>query len=499
MWRAVLAIALVYAFVGLVVVRSARFLTASTFWRAHLADLFFDHPLDVLLLPGAAPLAAALYAPLAPLGHVAICLAHVGLGAITLLLVAWIARARGTPSPQLAAFVMATSPAFFGACVAGVVGADGALLVALSLFVWDVRQRPRVAASLLGLLVLLRPEMVILGAGLAFVRGDRRALAITVAIPLTLLAIGILLSTRIGWAHDFLLTPALAGPVAAAGLPAALSESFVAVVAVLPAVGLLALLSEGTPAARERDDAFVALVFVAVVLFEGALDVGSVGLAPERLVPALPLLCPLVARVIASAASEAERTPPLVVLFGMLLIAELVVRLGGGVWVAGAVGAAALVVSVARAAPRITAPFTCAVMVGGLFLLLPATRLYNEEVPRFVHVLRHAEELEGHRIVTDATLLAPILGESEREIRFVWRGRAAAPLGLDEGDRASSTWLLEGHPFGEPIFDASPRALSPGDVAVVTTALAPVYDASPLVEALTSDTTSIYVRREVEP
>jgi hypothetical protein len=85
------------------------------------------------------------------------------------------------------------------------------------------------------------------------------------------------------------------------------------------------------------------------------------------------------------------------------------------------------------------------------------------------------------------------------EVRFVWHGRTAAPLAIDEGDPASLSWLLEGHPFGRPVFDASPETLSLGDVAVVSRALAPVYDASPLVEARTYDPTSIYVRSEAEP
>ncbi len=489
-----LVLAVLFVIGGVFSVRMARFVTPSTLWSAHLAHLFSSHPLDVLLLPGASPLSALVYAPLASWGYVGLGHAHVALGALAIVLLARVVKARATAPANLAALSMASSPAFFAASVAGLAGADEAFLVVAALYLWDVAARPGLAAVLLGLLFLVRPEMIVLGVGIALARADRRALAITLAVPAVYLVFGAAMTVDASWIADMLTTPSLAGTEEVAGLRGAVADGALALVAAVPLIAFAGFASDaGT--SPERGDLFAAIAFAGAVLVSGALDVGSVGLLPERLVPALPLVCPLLARALHRAMRGEGDASALVVLLGMLVLAELAADLGGGLWALGVVGGAALVVTVARLAPRAALPFAFVALGAGLVLLLPAARLDNDaEVRRLRHVDKRIEERSPPQVITDAPLLGPIVREEAPQLSFLWTGRASAPLRLERRGVDTLGWVLEAHPFGAPLFALDPESLAADTLVIVSEENDRPLSRSPVMARIEDYPTPIYRR-----
>ncbi len=499
-------VAVMMAFwVGLVLpaIASSHLVSGGTLWAYHLSASVVAHPVDVLFMPGASPVAAFLYAPFAAFGFSAYRVAHAVTMPLTLLLVMRVAATRGSKTPALAALVVFASPTFVAAGPAAVPGADAVLLVAFALYALDVERASRVGGLLLGLLALTRPEAAVLAFGIAAARRDRVAAGVAVAMLATFVAGG-MLSQGGGWPASWLLTPSLAGPPAApadAGL--ATSEALAAVIAVCPVIGLLPFVTRGGATRLDGLDGAVAAAFGVLVIGLGLSDVGSVGLGPERLLPALPLILPIASRALDQLSRGEESTYGVIYLvaWGVVAIALPVSAEQEPLGVV--VVAWALLVAAARVFPRAARVLVVLVVLGG-FHLVSTARLSTEDQSfglREALAAASADGLVGRdaRVVSDIPTLAMRLEDSAglepSGVSFLWTGRAARPLPRGGDALADLRWVLEDHPFGEPILDDAPEALGAGDVVFVSNpSLATVYAESPLMRIVHRGRVSVYER-----
>jgi hypothetical protein len=114
---------------------------------------------------------------------------------------------------------------------------------------------------------------------------------------------------------------------------------------------------------------------VTVVLSLGFADVGAVGLGPERLLPALSLLGPLLARAVPGLARRdgGERG----VLF-LLVTALLFIVSDWPLWI-GVAGAWAALTAIARLAPSVTTPLVIVATAAAGFALTPWSLLRSDQ------------------------------------------------------------------------------------------------------------------------
>src|SRR5207248_3168175 len=122
----------------------------------------------------------ALYLPRSAAGVHWTLVAHVVVAALSLPMLAAIARALGYRLPNLPALAIALSPLYFYGGPAGLSNTDGAVGICLTLYLLCARRRPVVAGVEAGLLPWVRSELAIFSAVLALhgllVRRDRALL-----------------------------------------------------------------------------------------------------------------------------------------------------------------------------------------------------------------------------------------------------------------------------------------------------------------------------------
>jgi hypothetical protein len=224
----------------------------------------------------------------------------------------------------------------------------------------------------------------------------------------------------------------------------------------------------------DRADAFVAFAFVVLVVSLGIADVGGVGLGAERLLPALPLFAPLLARALCQLADGREATMGVVVV-AVLAVTLLLLPTAKEWRPEQALFLWAAIVTLTRVFRRAKGAFVVLGTIAGL-LLMPWTQLgtwdQTTELAQTVAFLESDEGSPGdRRIVTDVPLLRHLLAPSPRlsssDVAFLWVGRAAAPIEVDGQIPERVRTVLVGHPFGEPLFDPSPDATRTDDVMVV--------------------------------
>jgi hypothetical protein len=450
-------------------------MTSGTLWATHLSASVFAHPLDVLLLPGASPSTVVAYAPFAAIGLGAFTLAHVAVIPLALVALGRVATARGLSIPTYAALVAFGSPAFVGAGLACLPGADAALLVSLALYALDVRGSRLGGGAALSALGLVRPELLVISVGIAIARRDRTLALLSVLFPLIHAAAGVLFSGGLEWLVAYLSTPALSGPPNwPPGLAQAVSAAMSALLSVCPLIGLLGFLDFSEASRLDRADAFVAFAFVVLVVSLGIADVGGVGLGAERLLPALPLFAPLLARALCQLADGREATMGVVVV-AVLAVTLLLLPTAKEWRPEQALFLWAAIVTLTRVFRRAKGAFVVLGTIAGL-LLMPWTQLgtwdQTTELAQTVAFLESDEGSPGdRRIVTDVPLLRHLLAPSPRlsssDVAFLWVGRAAAPIEVDGQIPERVRTVLVGHPFGEPLFDPSPDATRTDDVMVV--------------------------------
>ncbi|RLB46648.1 MAG: hypothetical protein DRJ42_27210 [Deltaproteobacteria bacterium] len=465
-------------------------MNAAQLWAAHLASRFLAYPIETLFLPGASPLDAVAFAPFA--GSLeTFGVAHVVFAAVSIPLVAERARALSVPYPNVAALFVAASPTLLAAAPSGLAGADGVVLVALALYLLDAR-RQRAGARItggaraaavtgvtLGLLGLLRPELIALSLAIAWARRDRSLALLAAMIPAVYLGVGAVVHSDVAFIGTALTTPSLHGP-----LPISRAGDWaLALAATCPAIGLAVFFpktAKERPESREsresteHREAIAAAAFAALVLVLGSLDLHRVGLSPERLAPALPL----VAVPLARAARELEGKE-----FATRVVIMLLVALAGALALNLECGTTFLfvvvafwgaVVAVARWRPGAAVPaLVIASLLGGPFGVR-ASRLAAEDQTFGLHGV-HAwarsapEALRDRRLVTDSPLVGRAVGRGALSTRFTWPERYAAPLGLDRETISDLEWVLEGHPFGTVFLDANAGsdAIEIGDLVIV--------------------------------
>jgi len=485
---------------GVVIVSNTLLVSAPTLWAHHVSSLLLSHPADVAFLPGASPLSALAYSPFAALGLDPFRFAHLTIVPLTLVLVAGVARARAHSSPNLAALIVFASPALLAAGSASVPGADAALLVALALYCLDVLDKPRLGGALFGLLVLIRPELLIIALGVGIARRRKAVLLAATTFAVAYAALGVLLTGGGDWLVDVITTPALAGPPAPAENGAVLAnEAAFAIITLCPAIGLVGFLPDTASPMPERADAVVATVFVAVVIALGVQDVGAVGLGPERLVPALPLIAPLVARALTHLCDAEVGVRGVALLAALLLLAIVVPGAQTDEPLVAVIACWALLVTLVRVAPRFLLPLVVIGVFAGVELTSTARLSTEDQTPGLDDALTHLREdasiVDTTDFVTDAPLLALLLPESDAEVAFLWRGRAAEPLGIAIERSDELSWLLVDHPFGAPEFDARPTMLAATGLAVIADpSLREAYDASPEVNLIFGGPVGIYER-----
>jgi len=478
---------------GVFDVFNERFLNAAQLWAAHLASRFFAYPVETLFLPGASPLDAAAFAPFA--GSLeTFGVAHVVFAAVSIPLVAERARALSVPYPNVAALLVAASPTLLAAAPSGIAGADGVVLVALALYVLDAHHqgagarvatgaRATAAAGVtLGLLGLLRPELIALSLAISWARRDRSLALFAAIIPGVYLGAGAVVHGDAAFIAAALTTPSLHGP-----LPISRASDWaLALAATCPAIGLAIFFPktaqddgehrqsrESRPSTEHRET-IAAAAFAALVLLLGSLDLRRVGLSPERLAPALPLIAVPLARA-ARGLEKTEFATRVVVILLVTLAGGLALNLDtGSTFLFAVVSFAGAVVAVARYRPRAAVPaLIIACLVGGP-LGVRASRLAAEDQTFGLHPVhawaRNAPEvLRGRRLVTDCPLVGRVVGSGAPNTRFTWPERYAAPLGLDAETEGDLAWVLEGHPFGSVFRDANAGsdAIDIGDLVIV--------------------------------
>lgn len=429
------------------------------------------------------PPISALYAPVS--GSLdAFFWAHIMVAAVGIAALWDAARALGHRVPLLAPFVLALSPMYIGGSVAGLSNTD--VVTGLCVFAWlSARERPVLAAAVLGMLPWIRAEVGVLAIVVALVAIRRRAWRELAALP----AFGILYGLAgIGYHHDpiwFLhYPPALPEPMpgnpfwaehqGGAGL-AALVGTAVALTPVLPAV---ALVRWRGLAALERVGLWFCGAFAFALVALPHWQVFNFDDSPRYLLPVVPFVALAVGRAVGDWVTEQDEPgrfalPALAVAAAVAYAAAFSARHPTGL-------IAVAVVSLALTAHRAAAPGLAGTALGVLALLGPwvfgdGGRIDTASaVPHLAPMIDRLEETVGdrHKVVyTNEPLLASALARSGRlpnvtvfyivqeDQRFELE-RLANPA---VGQREALWAAMEGNAYGRAV---RPDALRPDTVPV---------------------------------
>ena len=185
-----------FALAGLYAIQRGAALNSEGLSLAYASDAFRRAPLAFTFFLRLRPLSAALYAPFAAISRETFFAAHVVVAALSLPMLASIARTLGLRSANVPSILVATSLAFFYSANSGIPTSDGLAGVTLFAWLWIVRQRPLASGLVLGALPLARPELLLLAvivAGWTLFDRPRRPLLLGLfAVPFVYVTAGAL-------------------------------------------------------------------------------------------------------------------------------------------------------------------------------------------------------------------------------------------------------------------------------------------------------------------
>ncbi len=481
-WPGLVLVLVVHLSVAVQALRADRYLHDEGLLTHLFAGATARDPLAVLFLQKSRPPISALYAGFADHSLDAFFGAHIVVAAGGVVLLWMAARALHHRAPVLVAAVLATSPLYLGGAVAGLSNTD--VVVGLCGWAWlRARERPVVAAAVLGILPWIRAEVAVLAVWVAVDAIRRRDLRVLGA----LIGFGLLYGLAgIGYHHDpiwFLhYPPAL--PDAMPGNPyweghsgaTSVSDLVATAVALTPMMPALALVPWRRLTATERLGlGFVVTFTVALVV----LPMGRVfnfDQSPRYLLPVVPFVALAGGRVFdrwlqADAGGRAA-------LAGLVVVAGLA---GWGAMEAPHATALAAVGVVAAALTSARAGYGTAAVAVLVALVLAGPAAFADgghvdrrsTAPHLGPMVDRLEEFVGDRarvVYTNEPLLAVFLRRTGRlprvqvfyivqeDQRFELE-RLANP---HNGQREALWRAFQGSAYGRPI---RPGALRPDTVA----------------------------------
>ncbi|MBX7080142.1 MAG: hypothetical protein K1X88_13180 [Nannocystaceae bacterium] len=446
----------------------------------HFAALAWSEPTATLLLQKSRPPISALFAPFAALGFDAFALAHVLLAAAAIPALAAIARRLEHRWPSLPAVVLASSPLYFGAAVAGVSNSDGVALAVIATWLWFVRGRVRWGCALLGALPWVRAELAPLSALLLLValREHRwRALQGALAFPLGYALVGAIVHADLLWWAHF--PPALPEPMADNPYWAHHDGRIDTATIVASLVALTPACVLAVPITRARMPAvqWAWLCFAAlelgVLLALPRWRVFNFDLSPRYLLPVLPALALGIgwrAQALGETDSRAARLLEVGLLAGATVAAHAATVAGAPPAGLVAVAVCAAVIALARAGALGPArALLLALLVVAPWGFGDGVRLRRDrEAPELAEILARLREdpgLHERPIYTNVPLLAaavqrePLpLGRVHYLVQADQLHELVALSNPDNGQRQRLLAALQRDFYGTPVF---PDALAP--------------------------------------
>ncbi len=373
--------------------------------------------LPVFFFQKVKPVLCALYLPVSAWGVHATLIAHVIVSSLAILMIASTARALGHRLPNLPALVLAFSPIYFYGGGAGVSNVDGAVGVALVLYLLSVRRWPLLAGIVAGLLPWVRFELAVFSIVITLhaltSEQDRPAVLGVMIFPLAYIVAGALYHRDLVWLAHF--------PPSAPWDPANLIYKTQLIgpryflepaLALTPAAALLAALPVVRLGRLERVALVYALAAIAAVHVLPIFKIGNFGASPRYSAHVLPVLALFVGRVV-ERWWDGEPLPVSRLLATLLLAAWMATRQVDYAVVTPLLVGYAIIVLTARLRPGTLPVMQVAVLVATGPLLpirsevsRPITAPYLDPMAEWLR--SHPTEVTGP-IYTNSQLLAPFL------------------------------------------------------------------------------------------
>lgn len=416
-------LAVVYVTAGVVLVLTDYTLNDEGLLTYYWANWARQEFVPVFFFQRIRPVLSALYLPASAGGVHGTLIAHVVVAALSLPLIAAVARALGHRLPNLPALAMALSPVYFYGGPAGFSNVDAVVGISLALYLLGVRRRPLLAGLVTGLLPWVRPELVIFSATLAlhaiYHRRDRWMLAGIPAFPLLYATAGAFYHHDPLWILHFPPSPPTdpSNPMWKSGFIGAryFLEPLLALTPIAPVIVAL------RPARLQPVERTLLLYLVVMALLMNVLpilQIGNFSTAPRYSMALLPALALLAGR--AFEPWWGGERPTLATLAAMFLFAVwLATRQQDGT--AAAVLLIATPILIAAVGLRLgTTAAALAVALMGAGPMLPIHRDVGRTVtaqyldPMVDWLRAHRDRISGP-VLTNSQLLAPFA-----ESRLAW-------------------------------------------------------------------------------
>ncbi|MFI5365361.1 MAG: hypothetical protein ACHQ4J_07030 [Candidatus Binatia bacterium] len=425
------------------------------------------------------PVMAALYLPASAGGVHVTLIAHVVVAALSLPMLAAVARALGHRLPNLPALAVALSPLYFYGGPAGFSNTDGVVGICLALYLLCARRRPLLAGVVSGLLPWVRSELTIFSAAFALhgflVRRDRSLLVGIGIFPLLYTIAGAFYHHDPIWILHFLpKTPADPLYTMWNGQLIGAQYFLEPLLAVSPIVPVIVALRLARLQPIERTLLLYSAVAAVALNVLPIFHIGNFGTSPRYSMALLPALAVLAGRAFEPWWSG-ER-PTLVTLVAMALFAGwLATRQQDGTAVALLLIANLIfIAAVGLQLGTPTAALAVALMVAGPLLpirLDVGRTITAQYLDPMVDWLRaHGDRISGP-VLTNSQLLAPFVeGRLARvDVRFVVPIEMSREIALltnpANGQRDRIRRLCETDLYGRTLFapitpeDVPPNAL----------------------------------------
>ncbi|MBK8234178.1 MAG: hypothetical protein IPK74_01355 [Deltaproteobacteria bacterium] len=486
-WAPVVAITVAFVVLAVIEVARGRFVHDEGLLTYHFAKLAWLEPRAALFLQKSRPPISLLYAPAAALGWHAFAVLHVLVAAAALPCIAAIAARLGHGRPAIATLVLAASPLFAAAAVAGVSNSDGVALACVATWLLVCTRRGALAGALLAALPWVRAELAPLSALLLVASGTRhggRAWLGAIAFVVVYALLGALEHRDVLWLVHY--PPALTEPMAdnpywahhdgrvdAASIGATL-------LALTPAWMLAIPLRRGRIAREQWLWWSFAAFELGVLLALPRWRVFNFDLSPRYLLGVLPALA-----LALSSNLQAWPEPPRVAtrvvetlaLAGALALGWAAAMAGqplGGL-VATAVAATALATARAGFVRVGIAIVTLLVIVGPLGFADGARLRRDHESPEIAELLARLREdprLAGRPLYTNAPLLSATLAGRHGEVHYIVQAdqlhELVALTNPDNGQRQRLLAAIARDFYGTPVFpDALAPELLPSDAVLL--------------------------------